>query len=169
MNIVSSALGYYPATRCPATYDTISGHSFGTGYTNVEIAQVADAFAGGRPIIVDRTLADAFTPEMQTPAHIVEGEISDTVGDGVGTWGTLLATQEYMEEHELKTALLVGHANHIGRVLMQARRLKLDAIAPFCLPDSFDKNSSQWWTRSKSLWLPREILGSVVLKAQNKL
>jgi 4-alpha-glucanotransferase len=64
---------------------------------------------------------------------------------------------------------MIAQAYHIGRVAMQAHKLHMDAIIPADLPDGFDQQSDQVWTRSRNMWVPREVLGSLVLKAQGRL
>lgn len=172
MNILLSALGRYEAVGNPADADCIIGHSFGTltgeGSANRALANFIVENSNERPIIADRMLVDAF-PQPSTVAKIVEGSISDAVGSGVGSWGTLVSALEFMEENELNRPLMVAQAHHIGRVVMQAKKLGMESIVPAGLPEQFDPGSDQLWTRSLGFWVPREIIGSAVLKLQGKL
>lgn len=173
MNIVSSALGHYEVTGNPDNADIIIGHSFGTfvgeGSANRSIADFALQIADNRPIVADRMLVDEFPNRDEDVDFVVEGAISNGVGQGVGSWGTLAEAKAYMEREKLKSALLVGQTHHIGRVAMQARKLGIISIVPAGLPSNFDPESDQRWTRTLILWLPREIIGSFVLRAQKKL
>ena len=173
MNILHSALGNYESAGKPIDADIISGHSFGTsvnaGSPNHALARFAYKIADGRPIAVDRTLVAAFPRGEADVAFIVDGPISNTFGAGVGSWGTLAETKTYMERHNLVMPLLVAQAHHIGRVALQARKLEMDPVIPEDLPRDFDKESDQIWTRSLAMWVPREAVGSFVLKAQGKL
>lgn len=173
MNIVSSAFGRYEAVGNPADADLVIGHSFGTmtdeQSVNRALADFIQESADGRPIVADRTLVDAFPGRDDDVDHIVEGQITNTVGQGVGSWGTLVEAHDFMERADLHRPLMVGQAFHIGRVVMQARRLGIDSIVPADLPRQFEPRSEQPWTRSLGLWLPREILGSLVLRKQGKL
>jgi hypothetical protein len=74
-----------------------------------------------------------------------------------------------MKREDLHTALMVGQAHHIGRVAMQAKKLGIPSVIPANLPDRFDPESGQLWTRSLGMWLPREIIGSFWLRVQKKL
>ncbi len=173
MNIVNSALGRYEPVGSPEEADVIVGHSFGTltgeNSANRSIADFILQNAYGRPIVADRTLVEAFPGKDEEVDYIVEGPVSNGVGQGVGSWGTLQEAKAFMERENLKAALMVGQAHHIGRVVMQAKKLDIMSIVPANLPRSFDPDSGQRWTRSIGMWLPRETLGSLVLRAQKKL
>lgn len=173
MNILKSALGHYEVMGNPDDADVIVGHSFGTltgeDSANRAIADFATTIADGRPIVADRTLVNAFPGQDADVDAIVEGPITNGVGKGVGTWGTLVEAKAFMEHENLKTALMVGQAYHIGRIVMQADKLGISSIVPAGLPDRFDPTSGQPWTRSLGLWLPREVGGSLVLRIQKRL
>ncbi|MEO6513913.1 MAG: hypothetical protein ABIR37_04485 [Candidatus Saccharimonadales bacterium] len=175
MNIVRSAFGYYETTGNPQDADVVIGHSFGTltdqTSANYALAEFIAEHAQGRPIVADKMLADAFTPDMPKVNRMVEGEISNTFGKGTGTWGTLLRARAYMEGKGLHHPLMVAQAFHIGRVVMQAQteKIGMDPIVPANLPRNFDSESKQIWTRSLTLWIPREVFGSFVLRDQGRL
>lgn len=173
MNVVSSALGHYEITGDQIDADCLIGHSFGTllnkESVNFALAEQMELQANERPIIADRMLAEAFPKGSTTVDYIVEGGISNTTGTQGGTWQTLLGAKAFMEKEGLSRALMFAQANHIGRVLLQAKKLEIDYVVPENLPSHFDTISEQWWTRSQALWTTREILGSVVLKAQKRL
>ncbi|HSH55892.1 MAG TPA: hypothetical protein VK983_03635 [Candidatus Limnocylindrales bacterium] len=173
MNIVRSALGHYEAQGSPSDADVIVGHSFGTliseGSANRALADFVLETADGRPIVADRMLVDAFPQKDEDVDYVVEGPISNGVGQGVGSWGTLKEAMVFMECEGLGTALMVTQAHHIGRVVMQADKLGISSIVPANLPNRFDPESEQRWTRSLGMWVPREVLGSLVLRAQKKL
>ena len=172
MNILKSALGHYETKGRIEDADVIVGHSFGTltdeMSVNRELAEYILDRVDGRPIVVDRNLADAFPDEHHIDL-VVEGQVSDARGNGVGTWGTLIEAKEFMKTHELSKPLMIAQAYHIGRVAMQAQKLQMDSIIPEKLPTRFDKQSAQVWTRSRNMWVPREVIGSIVLKSQGKL
>lgn len=173
MSIIGSALGYYEVIGNPNDADLVIGHSFGTltdeTSANCLLANYILEHASGRPIVADRMLVNAFPATDQAVDRVVEGPISDTVGKGVGTWGTLVEAQAFMQERSLSCALMVAQAHHIGRIAMQARRLGIGLVVPKGLPAHFDPESDQRWTRGLGWWLPREVFGSWVLRAQGKL
>jgi hypothetical protein len=126
--------------------------------------------AKSRPMIADRTLVNALPKYLQlSVAHIVEGEVTNIKGQGVGTWGTLVSAQEYMEEHNLERPMMIAQAYHVDRVVRQAAKLGISSIVPRHLPHEFDRKSEQIWTRSLALWLPFNALGSLVLKHRDQL
>ena len=163
MNIIQSAFGHYEATGNPADAQLVSGHSFGTETgehsVNRALAEKIATWADGRLIAVDETLAKAFTRDMPKIHTVIEGDITDTRGNGLGTWGTLERTKQVMDGKGMETALLVAQAHHVGRVAMQAHKLGIQTVIPEGLPRKFEPTSEQWWTRSGALWVPREIAG----------
>lgn len=173
MNILESALGHYEMRGYMGDADVVVGHSFGTltgeDSVNRYLAEYILENEAGRPIVVDRNLADAFPSDVDKISRIAEGPVSDLAGGGVGTWGTLLVAKDFMKEHGLERPLMVAQACHIGRVAMQARKFAMNAVIPADLPTNFDAESGQIWTRSKKLWVPREVIGSLVLKVQGRL
>lgn len=173
MNILESALGHYEISGHMGDADVIVGHSFGThtgeGSVNRYLAEYILENEDGRPIVVDRNLADAFPSDVDKISRVAEGQASGATGGGVGTWGTLLEAKDFMKERKLERPLMIAQACHIGRVAMQAQKLGMDAVIPANLPTSFDAESDQIWTRSKMLWVPREVIGSLALRVWHKL
>jgi hypothetical protein len=173
MNILESALGHYETRGRIEDADVIVGHSFGTltgeGSVNRYLAERILDNRDGRPIVVDRNLANAFGSDADQIDYVVEGQASTAAGKGVGTWGTLVEAKDFMDEHGLERPLMIAQACHIGRVAMQAQKLHMDAVIPADLPASFDAASEQIWTRSKILWIPREVVGSLVLRYWGQL
>ena len=173
MGIVSSAFGHYEIVGNPDDADVIIGNSFGTGTAPGDVNGLLAAYtlncANGRPIVADRTLVDAFPHRDSNVSHVVEGDISTASGQGLGSWAILVEAQSYMAANELKRPLMIAQAYHIGRVAMQFKKLGMQPIVPSGLPRNFDTESKQPWTRSLAMWVPREIIGSIVLRAQHKL
>jgi len=180
MNIVESAFGLYMPAGNPMEADCIIGHSFGTvtedGSVNAALAEQMlgweQKIAGDVPLIADQMLVDAFPEDERSHIALsVGGEISDTLGTRGGTWGVLLEARDYMLQHNLRRPMMLGHAGHIGRVARQAKKVESmpETIIPSGLPKHFDRNSDQPWTRSRALWVPREVIGSLVLRAKGQL
>jgi hypothetical protein len=173
MNIVKSAFGRYEVRGNLSEADCVIGHSFGTltseGSVNRCLADFILDRAEGRPIIADRMLANAFPVEARQVDCVVVGDITNAIGQGIGSWGTLVEAKQYMAREGLNKSLMVAQAHHIGRVIMQAEKLGIDSVVPANLPDHFDTGSGQVWTRSELMWVPREVLGSLALRAQKKL
>lgn len=173
MNILKSATGHYDQLGNPADADVIIGHSFGTSThhesPNGRLARFILDSEDGQPVVVDRTLAEAF-PKSHLIDVVVDGAVSDVLGSTGGSWEILEVAKEYMDTEGLAHPLMVAQAFHIGRVAMQAKKIGMaDIIVPANLPTAFDKVSDQVWTRSSALWVPREIAGSFVLRHQHKL
>jgi hypothetical protein len=173
MNILKSAIGQYEVTGDIADADVIVGHSFGTSTyresPNSALAQFILDNENGQPIIVDRTLADAF-PKSSLLDLVVGGAVSNSIGTVGGSWEVLVQAKEYMDAIELTRPLMVAQAFHIGRVAMQAERIGMhNVIIPPDLPRIFDEKSKQLWTRSFGLWVPREVVGSFALRSRDQL
>jgi hypothetical protein len=163
----------YGSQAILAEADCLIGHSFGTSIdensVNHQLANTMRRYADGRPLIADRTLVDAFPDGDQQMAHIVEGPVTNLMAQGVGTWGTLVEAQQYMQENGLSQPLMIAQAYHIQRVVRQAAKLGIASIVPEGLPTDFDKDSSQIWTRSPYLWIPFNTFGSLLLKKRGQL
>ena len=173
MNYLKLLRGDYPASPTHLKADVIVGNSFGTatheGSVNYALARYIDAHAEGRPVVADTMLAQLLECDI---AHEVVGPISDNTGGGVGTWGIEVAAHNFMREHNLQVALQVAQAYHMGRVAAQAvaSGIIYNTFPDRSdMPDWFDKNSGQIWTRNRGLWIMREAVGIPVLHAQDKL
>lgn len=173
-NIVESALGHYQPVGNPADADCVIGHSFGTsqglGSPNYVLAQFIAGCAEGREVFADKNLADVLPPDVWV-GDSEKGTISTSFGGGTGTWGSLEHAKDWMTDRGYETALMVAQADHIGRVVMQAQhpKIDIDCIVPPGLPEIWDPESTQWWTRSKRLWVPHEVIGSFALAVGGKL
>ena len=142
MNIIRSALGYYEATADTSSADLIIGESFGTRIdefsVNRSLANSILLSAADRPVVADRMLVDAYPTRNPRVDLIVEGSVSNLTANVGGSWGVLLAAKKFMEEEGLHKALMIGQANHVGRVMMQADELHIDSIAPENLPNQIN-------------------------------
>jgi hypothetical protein len=170
--------GRYQVIGDPRDADCVVGQSFGAsedgpGHTNEQLAQFIDdhPVASNRPLILQQEVAEAFRalqPDTEID-HVIVGDPSDLSGGGLDSWEMLWRSIEYMQAHDLERPMIVAQAHHVGRVAMQAVRLGLNPIIPEGLPAEFDKDSTQIWTRSRGLWVMRELPGLAYLRAKDKL
>lgn len=148
------------------------GHSFGTDTSpqsvNRLLADIMKTHANGRPIIADRMLVRADPEGEKAYAHIVDGEITKMDGQS-GTGRALKNAQGYMEANNLSKPLMVAQKYHIDRVVRQAAKLGVRSIVPPGLPGQFDKRSKQFWTRSKLLFTPLNVVAYIKLKMDGEL
>lgn len=169
-NIVKAALGHTEAVGNPGAADVLMGHSFGTlidsDSVNRALAESMLEHRDGRPMVADKMLADAFPFGAPKVDYIVEGQITNSFGRGVGTRGTLIAGKGFMETEGLTMALQIAEKHHIGRVAMQAAKLEIPSIIPAGLPEGFDPRSAQWQTRGQLSWLVWEVVGVVARPLQ---
>ncbi|MFI5212432.1 MAG: hypothetical protein ACHQTE_00535 [Candidatus Saccharimonadales bacterium] len=164
--------GDYVAHGDSDSADVVIGHAFGIrkdspGTVNEALAGFIDDRYSHLPILPNRDIARALHTK---PEFVLDGDPSNTTGhSGLGTWGELQQATTFMHQEGLKTAILVGQAFHIGRIDRQAQMFAMDTVIPEHLPNFFDPESLQWWTRHRSLWIARESLGALVLRHQGKL
>lgn len=163
----------YHARGNLADADCVIGFSFGTSVdksgVNYQLAERMLNLAGGRPLIADRTFVNAITNGDRRMAQIIEGEITNSKAQGTGTWGTRLEAKKYMDNHGLKHPLVIAQAHNVSRVVRQGAKLGVVSITPAGLPTDFDVRSKQFWTRSIYLWIPINILGSLLLRKRGQL
>ena len=154
--------------------DVIVAQSFGTrqeggspGKVNSLLAEHAQKLAEyyDIPLIAQEEIADSLPKNL---VHTkVSGDPSSSDGSGLDSWGVLSKLREIMGD-ETKP-IIVAQAYHIGRVSLQAIKLGMDPRLPGDMPREFAPESGQWWTRSRGLWVARELPGMAVLKLQKKL
>jgi hypothetical protein len=87
----------------------------------------------------------------------------------IDTWDVLTEAKEIMRQNNWHTAILVAHASHISRVIKQAHKLGINFAVAEGLPETWDSNSKQWWTRSRTLWVVREAMAKPYLKLISRL
>lgn len=106
----------------------------------------------------------------EEPAYVFRDETSDltTLGRSRGTKSELLQALDYMEKHDLHSPVLIGQANHIGRIALQAENLGINPIVPVGLPEMFDPGSAQPWTQGPIAWAIREAIGVPILRLSNR-
>ncbi len=163
--------GRYEPRGDIASADVVIGHSFGIGEddqpgaSNIALADFINEHYAHLPVLAHKSIAVALDVE---PAALLDGEITNMRGKGLGTRGELLQARDYMKREGLRNALLVGQAFHIGRVAWQACMLNMDVIIPEDLPTIFDPESQQRWTRNRVSWRFREALAAPVLRYEER-
>lgn len=176
MNILKSAIdGNYELIGDPVNADCIIGQSFGAadcgpGYVNKLLANyIIQKTDSDLPLLLQKEVAEAMGESNRRPSLIIEGEPSTSTGGELDTWQVLKQAREFMDEHGLNNPILVAQAYHIGRVCLQAIKQDMEPIVAVGLPRQFDPESTQFWTRDKRLWIPRELIGIAYLKVNKKL
>lgn len=175
MSFLNGVVGGYELRRQFDAPDLVIANSFGTctgpESVNAWVKSFATRIANTHhvPIIMDLMVDMGEGAMSEGMKLVVSGPISDIKGSGVGTWGVLERASTFMDVHGLNSPLIVGQAYHVNRIAMQAIKLGMDPIVLPGMTRQFDTGSKQIWTRSPALWIPRELLGAVVLKRQAKL
>lgn len=153
--------------------DCVVGFSFGTsinpGSVNAQLGSMMLGFANELPLIMDRTLADAIPNDSTQKPHIIEGEPTHGLNQGLTTQKIWREAQKYMNNNHLERPLIIAQAYHVSRVIEQGAKLGIQSIVPPDLPTDFDGKSKQFWTRSAHLWLPINAMSRLFLKAHNQI
>ena len=182
MNEFKSAItGEYAPQGDPKNADCIIGLSFGAaendpGYVNQLLADhilrvskyILEETNINLPLLLQQEIASAMPDKVKTD-FVIEGELSSITGKGLDSWAVLNQSLIYMKEHGLENPIIFAQAHHIGRIALQAARLGIFPIIVEDLTKEFDPESKQIWTRSKWLWIPRELLAITYLKATDRI
>lgn len=171
MGVVSSALGNYEIVGDPSEGDSVMGVSFGTGAVNDLIARQVVDYGVGKPKILDVMVGEHYPEAWRSDGmvEVIETEIVNAAMTKGGMWNVLEIANDYMRDNDLSRLVIVGHACHIGRVAMQAQKLGMNVIVPSGLPRQFDRDSQQFWTRSKGIWVPAELAAAYKLRKRGQL
>lgn len=156
--------------------DAIVAQSFGTrengphpfGYVNELLGRKALKLSVlyGLPIFAQEEIADSIG--MADVEMRIAGDPSSASGAGLDSWGVLRAAKERLTEDN-PSIVLVAQSHHAVRVAAQAEKQGMTAFLPEGLPSEFAPDSEQLWTRSRGLWVMRELPGLGALKLQSKL
>jgi hypothetical protein len=77
------------------------------------------------------------------------------------TWDVLSGAQQIMARNTYKCAILIAHKAHVSRARNQASKLGISHMVSALLPEVWDRQSQQWWTRSPWLWYLHEYLYAI--------
>lgn len=150
-----------------STESLFVAHSFGTftgpNGQNDQIAARTIELAQELPIAADEVIAACMSGHGRPPNYVIAGQSTNFLGWGLGTLGTLRGAREIIEQHGIVASAQVGHVLHLPRIMRGAQRLSMNPIAADGLPNGFDPESTQIWTRSRKLWEIRERVGAPLL------
>jgi hypothetical protein len=155
--------GEYAPVGDPNDADSVFAVSFGTstgiGTVNAAIKEASYETAPTTPLIMERTLVESYPYDRPSPDHILEGEVSNIKGGGLGTWGVAVDAVRYMKSQGLHRPQIVAQAHHAPRVWVQlvlvgqeVFGIDIEPILTPNLPHEFDPKSDQKWTQSKAKW-----------------
>lgn len=186
MSLVSAAItGNYETIGNPADATHVIGLSFGhrggirgsyePGPTNERLASFLSVLSLQHeglvevPWYLQQEVAAGLPLHTKQPVSI--SKPSDPSKSYLDSWDVLSQAKKMTAElgGDYGRPLIIGQAHHIGRVAAQARKMGDKPIIPKNLPDTFDGSSVQWWTRSRHLWVVREIPGLAILKKRGQL
>jgi hypothetical protein len=91
-------------------------------------------------------------------------------GEYLDSYEVLQQMARYALFKGMQSPIVIAQAYHAPRVARQAKYVCFkNVIVPEGLTRDWDKQSCQPWTRGPLFWVPREILGTLVLKWQKKM
>jgi hypothetical protein len=128
-------------------------------------------FPGQVPIIAHKDMVGPLRNFGIDPEVVIQGNATDSIGRGVGTWGELRTTNDFMNDHGLDRFGAIAHRYHIARIALQAKALGIEdtMIIPEGLPDVWDKTADQSWTRNKLAWQSFSLIASPILRTKHQI
>lgn len=108
------------------------------------------------PVLMQDDLLEAVN-RMQPPygpLHTVEQ--FGTLGDRMTTYRLMKLMQRSMNDKGYERPVLLASSYQVPRAVAIAKKLGLELIVPYGLPDGFDPQSSQRWTRNAWRWALKE-------------
>jgi hypothetical protein len=178
--LLATITGEYVPVGDPNEADSVFAASFGTSTgpdtVNAAIKKLSYNTAPATPLIMERSLVESYPYEMPAPEHILEGEVSNIKGGGLGTWGVAVDAVRYMKSQGLYRPQIVAQAHHAPRVWAQlvlvgqeVFDIDIKPILTTNLPKKFDPESDQKWTQSKAKWVAFAPVIMFALKRRGQL
>lgn len=155
--------------------DSIIGQSFGArvdepGLVNEHLAEyIIEQLPPHLIRALQQEISMAMQDRGRVVEHTIQGDPSTALGAQLDSFGLLTEARDWLFENGYQRPVLVGHAHQMGRLILQARKLEIDIVTTPGLPQQYDPQSTQFWTRNPALWTVREALGKPYLKAVGKL
>jgi hypothetical protein len=155
-----------------STADVIIGQAFGMrhdspGISNQALGEQADTVQKetGKPLILQGEIADCLPDRGQgivIRKHSLPGKYLDT-------YEFLWQAHLFCQLQRQNQVILIAHQDHRWRVMMVAKKLGFTIIIPDSPPIPYDHQSTQWWTRRRSLFLIREIPARILYVLTGKI
>ncbi len=118
------------------------------------IIRIREDFPCPPQLIIQKDTADAFPKEIKIDKIISQHE---KAGKYLDSYEVSRQCAEYCRKNGIKNLLVFAHPHHIWRVKRVTEKLGLNCLA-VSVKIPYDRQSSQVWTRSKWLFIPREIM-----------
>ena len=107
------------------------------------------------PLIIQKDCADAFPEDIYIDKIISEHQ---TPGKYLDSYEVSRQCFEFCLQNNIKTVLVFAHPDHVWRVAKTIKKFGLDWVIADTKGTPYDPKSVQLWTRSKWLFIPREII-----------
>jgi len=165
MTMVRGVSGNYELHMDPRTADCVLGLGFGLretagnfqpGAGNEALAAYYHQSFPNLPVLMQDDLLEAVisTQLHYGPLHTIEQFA--TLGDRMTTYRLMKLMQRSMSAKGYERPVLLAASHQVPRAVAIAKKLGLELIVPYGLPDGFDPKSSQRWTRNAWRWAFKE-------------
>lgn len=119
-----------------------------------------------KPLIIQGDCADALPDDIKIDLKISKHQ---EPGKYLDTWEVTRQCAEYCRVHNISTVLFFAHPAHAWRVQKTIEKFRLRGVPGNTIGTPYDPKSVQIWTRSKWLFIPREILSRLLYLFTNKI
>jgi len=127
------------------------------GLSNEALAEVVveldDKY--GLPIVAQWEIADCIPERMKNEKDLVVRKHRQE-GQYLDTYEVLAQAKEHCDKFGFKKAIVVAHPDHAPRCTAVAVKLGFDVTIANTANVPYDPESTQEWTRSKEVFVPRE-------------
>jgi hypothetical protein len=141
----------------------------GPGTSNQALAEAIIKIHGelSKPpkLIIQKNCADAFPEGFKIDKIILE---HSNPGKYLDSYEVSRQCAEYCFRNGIKKLLVFAHPDHLWRVRKTIEKFEFDCLG-VTSPVPYDKKSSQIWTRSKWLFLPREMIVNLIYFLTGKI
>jgi len=124
------------------------------GVSNLDMAEFIKDNYPNLPKIMQFEIADA----LEQTGEVLRIEKHREAGIYLNSLEVARQAKEIMDKKKWESAIIIAHPNHVPRVDAICKKIGIKTITPKGLNSiRFDPESEQEWTRSKELWIEKEI------------
>lgn len=151
--------------------DVILALSFGRrkntpGMSNVQLALGIEMLSlkFGLPVIAQWEISECLTACIDKAGEIRKHRIK---GKYLDTLEVLVQSLEICKKKNWKKIVIVAHPDHIWRCAETAKKLGFEVAIADITDVAYDEQSIQLWTKSRMLFVPREIAARILFLFKN--
>lgn len=137
------------------------GRNGAPGLSNEALAQVVAALDGkyNLPIVAQWEIADCIPDRLNDPEDLIVRKHRQE-GQYLDTYEVLMQAKEHCDKYGLKKVIVVAHPDHMPRCAAVAIKLGFEVAIAATAGVPYDQESTQEWTRSAEVFIPREKLAT---------